>query len=97
MLNRAETIEKRLQEALDPINLEIIDNSKSHAGHAGVQESGGGHFYATIVADVFHGKSLVQRHQLVYKALGDLMQTEIHAFSMKVFSPEEFEQQGMSL
>ncbi len=90
MTSRVELIEKRLREALDPIKLEIVDDSQSHAGHAGALESGGGHFYATIVSGAFIGKSLVQRHQLVYAALGDLMQTAIHAFSMKVLSPDEF-------
>ena len=90
MTSRVELIEKRLREALDPIKLEIVDDSQSHAGHAGALESGGGHFYATIVSGAFIGKSLVQRHQLVYAALGDLMQTVIHAFSMKVLSPDEF-------
>ena len=89
MTSRVEMIENRLREALDPVKLEIVDDSQSHAGHAGALESGGGHFYATIVSGAFIGKSLVQRHQLVYAALGDLMQTVIHAFSMKVLSPDE--------
>ncbi len=90
MTSRVEMIENRLRNALDPIRLEIVDDSQSHAGHAGALESGGGHFYAMIVSNAFAGKSLVQRHQLVYAALGDLMQSIIHAFSMKVLSPDEF-------
>lgn len=90
MTSRVEMIENRLREALDPVKLEIVDGSQSHAGHIGALESGGGHFYATIVSGAFIGKSLVQRHQLVYAALGDLMHTIIHAFSMKVLSPDEF-------
>jgi BolA protein len=55
---------------------------------------GGGHFSAIIVSDVFEGKSPVQRHQLVYRALGDMMQKEIHAFSIKAFTPLEFQRKG---
>lgn len=96
MTKRVDVIEERVKQALDPTKLDIRDDSQSHAGHAGARESGGGHFYATIVAEAFRGRNLVQRHQLVYKALGDLMQTEIHAFSMKVFTPDEYKQQGMN-
>ncbi len=89
MTSRVEKIESRLQQTLSPEKLEIIDDSHSHAGHAGSKQHGGGHFFATIVSPLFEGKNLVQRHQLVYTALGDLMQTDIHAFSMKVYSPQE--------
>jgi len=93
MTTRAEKIRIRLEEALSPVHLEIVDDSMAHAGHAGAVD-GGGHFYATIVSEAFEGKSSVQRHQLVYLALGDLMQKEIHAFSMKAFTPLEFQQKG---
>ena len=53
-------------------------------------EGGGQHFYATIVSPEFAGKRLVQRHQLVYAALGDRMKAEIHALSIKAFTPDEF-------
>jgi len=53
-------------------------------------EGDGQHFYATIVSPEFAGKRLVQRHQLVYAALGDRMKAEIHALSMKAFTPDEF-------
>ncbi|MGH8765086.1 MAG: BolA family protein [Burkholderiales bacterium] len=54
----------------------------------------GQHFQATIVSRAFEGKSRVQRHQLVYKALGDRMREEIHALSMQTLTPEEAEQSG---
>ena len=50
----------------------------------------GQHFEATIVSAAFRGKSRVQQHQIVYRALGDRMQEEIHALSMKTYSPEEW-------
>ena len=53
-------------------------------------EGDGQHFYATIVSPEFEGKRLVQRHQLVYAALGDRMKAEIHALSIKAFTPDEF-------
>jgi acid stress-induced BolA-like protein IbaG/YrbA len=53
-------------------------------------EGDGQHFYATIVSPEFSGKRLVQRHQLVYAALGERMKAEIHALSIKAFTPEEF-------
>lgn len=52
----------------------------------------GTHFQATIVSDQFEGKSMVQRHQLVYKALGEKMGTDIHALSMQTFTPSEWEE-----
>ncbi|MGR9108978.1 MAG: BolA family protein [Gammaproteobacteria bacterium] len=91
-MTRVEKIKDRIQNALAPKRLEIIDDSGSHAGHGGVREHGGGHFFATIVSPLFEGKSLIQRHQLVYKALGDLMQSDIHALSIKAYTPNEIEE-----
>ncbi|MCI0668170.1 MAG: BolA family transcriptional regulator [Methylococcaceae bacterium] len=88
-MTRLEKIKSRIDSALAPERLEVIDDSESHAGHAGVREQGGGHFLATIVSTLFEGKSLIQRHQLVYQALGDLMQSDIHAFSIKAYTPNE--------
>ena len=57
-----------------------------------VEVSGdGAHFEAVIVSNAFAGKRLIQRHQLVYAALGDRMREEIHALSMKTLTPEEFQ------
>jgi acid stress-induced BolA-like protein IbaG/YrbA len=55
-------------------------------------EGDGQHFNAVIVSNAFTGKRLIQRHQLVYAALGDRMREEIHALSMKTLTPEEFQQ-----
>ncbi len=81
-------IKTLLTDALAPESLELGDNSQAHAGHAGAQ-SGGGHYHVRIVASAFDGKSMVQRHQLIYKALGDLMKHEIHALSIEAFTPTE--------
>ncbi len=85
----SETIKQKLHEALDPELIEIIDNSAAHAGHYGAAQ-GGGHYNVTIVADIFNGKSLVQRHQLIYQALGDMMKAEIHALGINALTPSEY-------
>jgi len=90
MTTRVEKIKRLLEASFTPARLEIIDDSQSHAGHAGAL-AGGGHFYATIVSNAFEGKTLVKRHQLVYEALGDMMRADIHALSIKAFTPSEFE------
>jgi BolA protein len=89
MSQRVEMIRAALQQGLSPVRLDITDDSAAHAGHAGAM-SGGGHFTALIVSEAFAGKSPVQRHQLVYRTLGDLMQTEIHALSIKAYTPSEY-------
>ncbi|HBA66304.1 MAG TPA: BolA family transcriptional regulator [Methylococcaceae bacterium] len=84
-----EAIRKLLNDSLKPEQIEIIDNSAAHAGHIGAQ-SGGGHYHVTIVSDAFEGKTLVQRHQLIYKALGDMMKQQIHALGINAMSPSEY-------
>lgn len=89
MTDRVTKIRARLEAALAPVHLDIVDDSAAHAGHAGAL-SGGGHFSALIVAEAFEGKSPVQRHQLVYRALGELMRADIHALSIKAYTPSEY-------
>jgi len=79
---RLEQLRSRLQAALAPVELEIIDETARHAGHAGAA-SGGGHYILHIVADAFAGKSLIQRHRLVFDAVGDMMHADIHALSIQ--------------
>ena len=59
-------------------------------------EGDGQHFFATIVSPEFESKRLIQRHQLVYTAMGDRMKAEVHALSIKAFTPEEFAQNSAS-
>ncbi|GAB6048550.1 BolA family transcriptional regulator [Methyloparacoccus murrellii] len=89
MTDRVDKIRALLEAALQPRELDLHDDSAAHAGHAGALQSGGGHFSVYIVADAFAGKSLLQRHQMVYQALGDLMRTDIHALMIKALTPEE--------
>jgi BolA protein len=81
-------IHQRLTRALNPVKLEIVDESAKHAGHAGAA-SGGGHFIVTIVSKAFENKSLIQRHRLVYDAVDDIMHSEIHALSIQASTPDE--------
>lgn len=85
---RVEMIRERLTSCLQPTELDIVDESARHAGHAGAA-SGGGHFIVTIVASAFQDKTLIQRHRLVYDAVDDIMHREIHALSIQAKTPEE--------
>ncbi|OGI44183.1 MAG: BolA family protein [Candidatus Muproteobacteria bacterium RIFCSPHIGHO2_01_FULL_65_16] len=87
-MDRAALIERRLRAALAPTSLEIADDSRLHAGHAGAQ-SGGGHFSVTIVSPRFRGQTTIGRHRMVYEALGELMQKDIHALRITALTPEE--------
>ena len=80
-------IEQRLAR-LNPLSLEIIDESGKHVGHEGAK-SGGGHYQLTIVSPAFAGASRISRHRMVYDALGDLMQREVHALAIEAFAPDE--------
>ena len=76
MLPTPELVKSYIAAGLDCSHLEV--------------EGDGQHFNALIVSPAFAGKRLIQRHQLVYAALGDRMREEIHALSMKTLTPEEF-------
>lgn len=84
-----ELIRQKLNKALKPEWLEIIDDRAAHAGHAGAKN--GGHYNVTIIAEIFDGKSLVQRHQLIYQALSELMKKEIHALGINALTPSEYQ------
>ena len=75
-------IETRLREALKPLSLTIVDDSAQHQGHAGAKD-GRGHFSVKITAQAFQGKTLAERHRMIYTALGDMMNTDIHALQIE--------------
>jgi BolA protein len=85
---RAEQLAARLQSALDPTDLEIVDDSHRHAGHAGAAD-GRGHFTVIVVSERFRGLPVVRRHRLVYEAVGDMMSTDVHALSIQALAPGE--------
>lgn len=86
-MNVVEEIHRRLA-VLEPVSLEIEDDSALHAGHAGAR-GGGGHYRMTMVSDRFSGKNTVARHRMIYDALGELMRTRIHALAIRALTAEE--------
>jgi len=86
--DRIQAIRERLNTALEPDSIEITDESHLHVGHPGAA-AGGGHFSVRIVSSKFSGRNLLARHRMVYAAVEDLMQTEIHALSIKASTPDE--------
>jgi BolA protein len=87
-MDRNAAIRDRLQQRFAPLELDVRDDSAQHAGHAGARD-GRGHFAVRIVSTAFAAHGRVERHRMVYAALGDMMQDEIHALSISAFTPEE--------
>ena len=88
MTDRVEAIEERLRAAFSPKELLVKDQSHLHAGHAGAQD-GRGHFDVKIVSEAFDGTSRLQRHRMVFDALGEMMDTDIHALRIRALTPDE--------
>ncbi|WP_368563681.1 BolA family protein [Pseudoxanthomonas sp. UTMC 1351] len=80
-MTRVERIRNALEAAFRPSELDVVDDSHKHAGHAGARD-GRGHFSVRIVSDAFAGLPPLARHRAVYTALGEMMQTDIHALSI---------------
>ena len=87
-IDRPAQIETQLRTAFSPIELLIKDQSHLHAGHAGAQD-GKGHFDVTIIAEVFEGRNRIERHRMIFDALAELMESDIHALSIKALAPSE--------
>ncbi|MEO8927691.1 MAG: BolA family protein [Caulobacteraceae bacterium] len=85
----AETMRKKLTEALSPTRLEIVDDSARHTGHAGAREGGESHFNLTIACAAFAGMGRVQRQRMVYDALAAELSGPVHALSLKTLAPGE--------
>jgi BolA family transcriptional regulator, general stress-responsive regulator len=85
---RVATIRAVLEKAFAPTHLRVDDDSHLHAGHAGAA-TGRGHFRVDIVSPAFAGMTPVARHRRIYDALGGLMQTDIHALSLRARAPGE--------
>lgn len=82
-----DTMRERLR-TLQPLSIELIDDSAKHAGHEGAK-SGGGHYRLNIVSPRFAGLRTIERHRLIYEALGSLMKHEVHALGITAHAPEE--------
>ena len=87
-VDRPAQIRMELEKTFQPTELLIKDQSHLHAGHEGAKD-GKGHFDVTIVSQAFDGVNRVQRHRMVYDALSQLLETDIHALRIKVFTPSE--------
>ncbi|NNM77341.1 BolA family transcriptional regulator [Sphingomonas sp. ID1715] len=85
----AAEIEKRLIEALQPLRLEVVDDSEKHRGHAGHDSRGESHFSVLVVSQAFEGKSRVARQRMVNAALADLLAERVHALAMVTKAPSE--------
>jgi BolA protein len=87
-INREQQIRQCLEEIFQPTDLLLKDQSQLHVGHEGAKD-GKGHFDVTIVSQAFDGKSRIQRHRMVYDALGSLLESDIHALRIKAHTPAE--------
>jgi len=87
-MSRIDRMAALLQVALAPLECQIDDDSALHAGHAGAA-SGGGHYRLRLVSSRFEGQSRISRHRLVYDALQEMMQQEIHALAITALTPAE--------
>jgi BolA protein len=75
--------------ALEPLSLELVDESSQHAGHAGAAPGGETHWRLSITSPRFAGQPTVARHRMIYQALGPLMQHPIHALAISARAPAE--------
>jgi BolA protein len=80
---------RRLDSALSPTRIELVDDSEKHRGHGGYNPAGESHFTLQIESETFAGKSRVERQRMVYKALGDLMRERVHALQIRARAPGE--------
>ena len=86
-MNNIETMQDKLL-SLDPVSIDIIDESHKHAGHAGARD-GGGHYLLKIITPKFAGMTTMARHRMIYSALGEMMKRDIHALNIQAKTPDE--------
>ena len=89
MTTVAESMRRKLTEALAPTRLAIIDQSHRHAGHAGARPEGETHFLIEIVSPAFAGLSRIERQRLVHQVLAAELAGRVHALSLATSTPEE--------
>jgi BolA protein len=80
---------RRLDSALSPTRVELNDDSEQHRGHGGYNPAGESHFTLRIESPAFAGKTRVQRQRMIYAALGELMDSRVHALSIRASAPGE--------
>jgi BolA protein len=79
----------RLNSALSPTRIELVDDSEKHRGHGGYNPEGESHFTLEIESEAFAGKSRLDRQRMIYNALGDLMRERVHALQVRARAPGE--------
>ncbi len=89
MTAMAERITKKLEDALRPQHLSVIDESHQHQGHGGWREGGETHFRVNIVSEAFAGKSRLERHRMVNAALAQELAERVHALAIAAKAPGE--------
>jgi BolA protein len=89
-LQRKSEITRLLNEAFQPETLGVEDESYMHEGHEGAKD-GRGHFRVLIIADKFEGKSMIERHRMIYRVLDDMMRLDIHALAIDAWAPAELD------
>ena len=85
---RAAMVRERLYQDLGAEFVEVDDQTHLHAGHSGAA-AGGSHFEVVVISKAFEGLATLARHRLVYQAVGDAMRQDIHALSIKAYTPDE--------
>lgn len=80
---------RRLNAALSPTEIDLIDESEKHRGHSGYNPAGESHFTLLVCSAAFEGQSRIERQRMVYKALGDLMDERVHALRIRAWAPGE--------
>ncbi len=88
-MRRADLIREKLEAALEPLEIRILDESLRHAGHAGANPGGESHFNLEIISHKFDGLSRVARHRLIYKALEGAFDEGLHALHIVAKAPGE--------
>lgn len=88
-MNYADKIKQKLTKALEPISLDIKDESNLHVGHQGHDPRGETHFFVKVVSAKFEGYSLLERHKMIYSLLADEMKERVHALRLKTMTKNE--------
>ncbi|MBO6781695.1 MAG: BolA family transcriptional regulator [Alphaproteobacteria bacterium] len=88
-MNRAQRIRAALEEAFDPVSLEIVDESHLHAGHAGARPEGETHYAVSVVSPRFVGQGRVARQRAVYSVLEQEFRSGLHALTVRAVTPDE--------
>ncbi len=89
MESRAEKIKRILTETLNPVEIQIVDDSARHAGHAGAAPGGETHFLVTVVSPLFAGKSRLECHRMIYDPLQPLFREGLHALNIKTLTDKK--------